>query len=87
VPGAFTRLGGEIVKVWRAAVVDAAGPPGTVLSDADAPLVVACGEGALELRMVQRAGGRRVAGPEFARGAQLAQGARFEAPKPAPAGT
>jgi len=85
VPGAFSRFAGEIVKVWQAAPLEAKAAPGTVLPDAAGRLLVACGEGALELRVVQRAGGRRIAGPEFARGAQLGDGVRFEPPRPAPA--
>jgi methionyl-tRNA formyltransferase len=80
VPGAFTRLGGEVVKVWQAAPSAGEGEPGRVLRDASGGLTVACGRGALELRLVQRAGGRRIAGSEFARGAKLGEGARFDAP-------
>jgi methionyl-tRNA formyltransferase len=86
VPGAFTRLAGEIVKVWQAAAVTGDGPAGAVLGDGGGRLVVACGAGALELQLVQRAGGRRISGREFARGVQIAQGAHFDAPKPARAG-
>jgi len=87
VPGAFTRLDGEIVKVWGAAPVEGHGEPGAVLDDPAGRLVVACGSGAVELRLVQRAGGRRVAGSDFLRGAQLGAGRRFDAPSPAPVRT
>ena len=58
-PGLNFELGGETVKLWRAAVVDGGGPPGTVLDAGSGRLVVACGDGALELRTLQRPGGRR----------------------------
>ena len=80
VPGAFTRLGGEIVKVWEASAVEGRGEPGTVLEAPSGRLVVACGAGALELKLVQRAGGRRISGSDFVRGAPPGAGARFEAP-------
>ena len=67
-PGATFEYGGESVKVWKAAVaasVDAA--PGTIFSEAG-HLRVACGQGALELLLVQRPGGRRLTVTEFLRG-------------------
>jgi len=72
-PGAATRLGGEALKIWRARVVDGRGAPGEVLSG----LVVACGEGAIAIDEIQRAGGRRVATAEFLRGRPLQPGDRF----------
>jgi len=59
-PGATLTDGSQAVKVWRA-TVDAAGrgEPGEVLSTLPGPLRVACGDGALELLELQRAGGRR----------------------------
>jgi methionyl-tRNA formyltransferase len=41
-------------------------------------LIVGCGEGALEILELQRAGGRRISAPEFLRGHPLPAGARFE---------
>src|SRR5688572_18219826 len=67
-PGATFEYGGESVKLWRAAVataVDAA--PGTLFNEAGR-LRVACGQGALELLIVQRPGGRRLPVTEFLRG-------------------
>ena len=52
-PGTWTALGGEALKVLAAEPEAGSGSPGTVL---DAALLVACGEGALRLRRVQRAG-------------------------------
>ena len=76
-PGAFALLDGEPVKIWRASVVDAGGAPGTVL-EAQEGLVIACGEQALAVSELQRAGGRRLSAAEFLRGYRLAPGARFE---------
>jgi methionyl-tRNA formyltransferase len=57
-PGCHFEHAGEAVKLWRARLVPGEGVPGTRLA-ADG-LVVACGEGALELLELQRPGGRRL---------------------------
>ena len=75
-PGAFALLDGKPVKIWRASVVDASGTPGTVL-EMQNELVIACGERALAVSELQRAGGRRLSAAEFVRGYRLAPGARF----------
>jgi len=66
-PGATLAWGGEVIKLWRAAVFapllgQPASPPGTVVDLGRGRLGVTCGEGsALELLEVQRPGGRRQA--------------------------
>jgi methionyl-tRNA formyltransferase len=82
VPGASTRLRGDVVKVWEARVVPGAGAAGTLIADRDGQLTVACGDQALRLDIVQRAGGRRMAGSEFVRGGALAPGVSFDLPAP-----
>lgn len=77
-PGAQTCWRGEPLKIWRAECVGRAGAPGTVL-EARQALVVACGEGALAVRELQRAGGRRLTAAEFLLGHQLAAGERLGA--------
>ena len=72
---ASTRLDGEPVKVWRARVVPGRGVPGTLLDAHN--LVVACGEDALAITELQRAGGRRLRAADFLRGRALAAHARF----------
>jgi methionyl-tRNA formyltransferase len=70
-PGAWCEMeiGGrnERVKVLRSHPVAAEGAPGTILGDT---LVVACGNGAVELVELQRAGGKAMAAAEFLRGLQ-----------------
>jgi methionyl-tRNA formyltransferase len=75
-PGAAARLGSDALKIWRAAVVPARGAPGEVLR-AGPELVVACGENALAIEEMQRAGGRPVGAAEFLRGRRLEPGERF----------
>jgi len=59
------------VKILRSERADGAGAPGTVLDDA---LTVACGEGAVRLVELQRAGKGRMGAEEFRRGAGLEPG-------------
>jgi len=75
-PGASGVLEGESVKIWRAEVVDAKGEPGAV-NATNGTLLVTCGEQALAISELQRAGGRRLSAAEFLRGRPLAPGARF----------
>jgi methionyl-tRNA formyltransferase len=63
-----------------AAVVEPAdpgAPPGTVLEAADGRLTIAAARGAVEVRAVQPAGGRRMEIEEFLRGYHLRPGDRF----------
>ena len=64
-PGCTAVLGGQTVKVWRAAVTAGTGAPGQVLAAADDRLVVACGSGALALTDLQLPGGRRIGARDF----------------------
>jgi methionyl-tRNA formyltransferase len=62
------------LKILRVRVVSGGGVPATVIA---APLVVACGDGALEIVELQRAG-RGVQGvDEFRRGFPVAVGTRL----------
>jgi methionyl-tRNA formyltransferase len=76
-PGATTTLQGERIKVWRARATSGRGAPGSVLAAGDA-LVVACGDAALAITELQRAGGRALPAAEFLRGRVLPLGARLE---------
>ncbi|RXF68726.1 methionyl-tRNA formyltransferase [Hansschlegelia zhihuaiae] len=71
-PGAWFELGGERVKVLRSTRVDGAGRPGELVDDR---LTVACGEGAVRLLQVQRAGKAPVDAQSFLNGARLRPGA------------
>ena len=71
-PGAYTFLDGKMLKVHSAALTEGKGKPGELLDSKK--LVVACGEGALELTEVQLAGAKRMPGPVFLMGRQLAKG-------------
>ncbi len=70
-PGAWFEIGGTRVRALRSARSEGAGKPGTVLDDR---LTVACGEGALRLMEVQRAGAKAMPVEEFLRGASVPAG-------------
>lgn len=76
-PGAQSTLRGEVMKLWLARCVDGAGAPGEVLSAGAGGIVVACGECALEILELQRAGGKRLAAAAFLRGFPVATGERL----------
>ena len=64
-PGLQAEVAGEPVKLWRGRVVAGQGVPGERLPGDPGRLLVACGEGALELLELQRPGGRRITAREF----------------------
>jgi len=71
-PGAwFSAADGMRVKVLRSTRGDGAGAPGTVLDD---KLTVACGEGAVRLTQLQRAGKQPMQAEEFLRGMPVKPG-------------
>jgi methionyl-tRNA formyltransferase len=79
-PGAHTIFDGDSLKIWRARPVEGHGEPGVVLSCTDKGIAVACGDGALLLTELQRAGGKRLSARDFLLGHRLAPGARFAPP-------
>jgi len=71
-PGAWFELpGAGRIKVLRTTRGDGSGAPGTVL---DEHLTIACGEGAVRLLEVQRAGKQPMKAEEFLRGNKVAPG-------------
>ena len=78
-PGASSGLGGDTIKCWRAAPAAGHGAPGEVLAVSEAGIVVACGEGALRLCELQRAGGKRLPAHAFLLGKPLVPGMVFDA--------
>lgn len=78
-PGAWFEAAGERIKVLDSEIVEGGGEaaPGQVL---DADLTVACGQGALRLATVQRAGKQPMAAAEFLRGFPLAPGTALALP-------
>ena len=77
-PGAWFELPGAgtpaRIKVLRTTRGVGAGTPGTVIDD---HLTIACGEGAIRILELQRAGRQPMKAEEFLRGAPLAAGTRL----------
>jgi methionyl-tRNA formyltransferase len=69
-PGAWFELAGGRVKVLRTTKGDGKGAPSSVLDD---ELTIACGEGAVRLVELQRAGKRPMQADEFLRGTPVAR--------------
>jgi methionyl-tRNA formyltransferase len=77
-PGAHTLLDGETIKIWDSEPAPGHfGAAGTVVRTDAKAIVVACGEGALAVRELQRAGGKRMSAAAFLAGHRLAPNARF----------
>ena len=82
-PGAVADLEALAIKIWRAEVVDAVASdkqPGTILSVDRSGVLVACGQGALRLTELQKAGGKRLPAPSFLAGTALSAGMAFTLP-------
>ena len=70
-PGAWFELGGVRIKALRSTRGEGTGAPGAVL---DGHLTIACGDGAVRLAQVQRAGKQPMGAEEFLRGTAVKQG-------------
>ena len=75
-PGAFTTLGGKLLKVHRVRVGGSTGTPGTVLAANVDGIEVACGEGSLVLLELQPEGKRVMSAADFLSGHKLATGSQ-----------
>ena len=73
-PGAWTDAKGERLKVLYAEPVAGKGAAGEVISD---DLTIACGDGAIKLKRVQRAGSKIMAADELLKGFALPAGTMF----------
>ncbi len=66
-PGAWCEFDGERVKLLASKLANATGTPGQMI----APLVVACGDGAVEITRAQRPGKRAMIAKDFLHGNPL----------------
>lgn len=73
-PGAWFELDGQRIKVLHAEVQWGSGEPGEALNE---DLVIACGEDAVRLNRLQRAGKGQMTAEEFQRGARIGRGRRL----------
>ena len=78
-PGAFTAFKGRKLKLWDAMANEhALGRPGEVTAVSKEGISVAAGNGTLMLREVQAENAKRMSAADWARGARVAVGERFE---------
>ena len=71
-PVATTEIQGKRFKVYETAVLeDVQAPAGTILALTKTGLQIACAQGAVELRIIQAEGGKRMAAPDYFRGHPL----------------
>ena len=74
VPGAWVEYQGRPLKIWRAEAVEQSGRAGEVLAISSDGLIVACGEGALNITELQPAGSKRMPIAAFAAGRHIEKG-------------
>lgn len=72
-PVATAELGGKTFKIHQTRIVEnpTSAAPGTILGLTKTGLQVACREGAVEIRILQAEGGKRMAAPDYFRGHPL----------------
>ena len=70
-PVATMELKGQKFKVHATAIVEGHGQPGEILGLTKTGLVIACGQGAVEVRSLQAEGGKRMNAPDYFRGHPL----------------
>ncbi len=70
-PVATAHIAGTDFKIHATVVADGAGKPGEILGLTKTGLLVACGEGAVEIRTLQAQGGKCMAAPDYFRGHPL----------------
>ena len=73
-PGAWCLIEGERVKLLASRIAEGSGEAGSVLAAPDGVLRIACGQGAVEVLRLQRAGRGAVSAAEFLRGFDLPPG-------------
>ncbi|MDY0212216.1 MAG: methionyl-tRNA formyltransferase [Desulfuromonadaceae bacterium] len=73
-PGAFTYLDGEVLKIADTRITQDGGEPGQILATDKCGVIVACGEGSVQIRKLQLPGKRMLAAADFVRGAKIQSG-------------
>ena len=64
-PVAEGEVNGETLRVWAARAIEGSGAPGSVLGMNREGIDIACGEGALRVTALQRAGGKRITAADY----------------------
>ena len=79
-PGAQALFKGQTIKLWQAIPVAGRGKNGQILAVDRKQIVIACGEGALAVQELQKAGGKRLPVQQFLAGNPLQVGDCFDLP-------
>jgi len=80
-PGAYTFYNGRkmiIIRSRTSEMIHAACPGEIMLADPQKGIVIACGNGALEIQKLKPESGKAISGAEYVRGHKLAVGELFE---------
>jgi len=64
-PVAEGEVNGETLRIWAACAIEGSGAPGSVLGMSREGIDIACGEGALRVTALQRAGGKRISAADY----------------------
>jgi methionyl-tRNA formyltransferase len=64
-PVAEGDVAGETLRIWAARAVEGSGTPGELLNMSRDGIDIACGEGALRVTALQRAGGKRITAADY----------------------
>lgn len=86
-PGASSSIGGVKLDLFepQSITAPAGSSPGTILSIDDTGMAVAASTGAVKIRRVRAAGGKKISAAEWAKSAGIAAGAKFDPPSAKPA--
>ena len=68
---ATTCIGGKNMKIHETVIAEGKGEPGQILGLTKTGLLIACAEGAVEIRSLQAEGGKRMAAVDYFRGHPL----------------
>ena len=76
-PGAFTRQGGKVLKIWGAEPAEGKGNPGEIIEVDKKSFTVACGEGALKIVSLQPEGKKKMDTASFLLGNKIETGTKL----------
>lgn len=78
-PGAFTYLHNDMIKLWQADIVVNPDPAraGEIITADDTRLIIACGQDALSVNILQKAGSKKLTAAQFLAGHTIQPGDRL----------
>lgn len=76
-PGAYSSLNNTTIKIWQAEAIEGEGEAGSILEVNKYGIQVACGQGILNLQIMQRPNGKAMPAAQFIQGFMIKAGDRF----------